>query len=94
MGAYNNRFADAILRERLKTNGAVLIQGAKGCGKTETAAQIAKSTVRLDVDDEIRRRMEFDPKSALEGPVPRLIDEWQEYPHIWSYIRREVDSRK
>jgi predicted AAA+ superfamily ATPase len=38
--------------------------------------------------------MELDPKSALAGPVPRLIDEWQEYPQIWNYIRREVDDRK
>jgi serine kinase of HPr protein (carbohydrate metabolism regulator) len=74
--------------------GAVLIQGAKGCGKTETAAQLAKSAARLDVDDDIRVRMELDPKSALAGPVPRLIDEWQEYPQIWNYIRREVDDRK
>ncbi|GHV43490.1 ATPase [Spirochaetia bacterium] len=38
--------------------------------------------------------MELDPKSALAGPVPRLIDEWQEYPQIWNYIRREVDDRQ
>jgi hypothetical protein len=38
--------------------------------------------------------MEYDPRLILEGAVPRLIDEWQEYPHIWNYIRREVDNRK
>jgi predicted AAA+ superfamily ATPase len=92
--AYLTRFADKTLRDRLRSSGAVLIQGAKGCGKTETAAQIAKSTARLDVDDDIRVRMELEPKSALAGPVPRLIDEWQEYPKIWNYIRREVDGRK
>jgi predicted AAA+ superfamily ATPase len=92
--AYLKRFADKILRDRLRGSGAVLIQGAKGCGKTETAVQIAKSAARLDVDDDIRIRMELDPKSALAGPVPRLIDEWQEYPQIWNYIRREVDDRK
>jgi predicted AAA+ superfamily ATPase len=92
--AYLKRFADKTLQNRLRGAGAVLIQGAKGCGKTETAVQIAKSVVRLDVDDDIRIRMELDPKSALAGPVPRLIDEWQEYPQIWNYIRREVDDRK
>jgi predicted AAA+ superfamily ATPase len=94
MGTYNKRFTDAILKKRLGGSGAVLIQGAKGCGKTETAAQIAKSIARLDVDDEIRVRMEIDPKSVLVGSVPRLIDEWQEYPQIWNYIRRAVDDRK
>jgi predicted AAA+ superfamily ATPase len=94
MGAYLTRFADMTLKNRLCSSGAVLIQGAKGCGKTETAIQIAKSTARLDVDENIRMRMELDPKSVLAGLVPRLIDEWQEYPQIWNYVRREVDDRK
>jgi predicted AAA+ superfamily ATPase len=91
---YLKRFADRVLKDRLRGFGAVLIQGAKGCGKTETAVQIARSAVRFDVDDDIRIRMELDPKSVLDGPVPRLIDEWQEYPQIWNHIRREVDDRK
>jgi predicted AAA+ superfamily ATPase len=94
MGGYLKRFTDTILKNRLKSAGAVLIQGPKGCGKTETAAQMAKSTARMDVDDDIRARMELDPKSVLTGLIPRLIDEWQEYPQIWNYIRREVDDRK
>ncbi|GHT83416.1 hypothetical protein FACS1894137_04430 [Spirochaetia bacterium] len=94
MGGYLKRFTDTILKNRLNSSGAVLIQGPKGCGKTETAVQMAKSTARMDVDDDIRVRMEIDPKSVLEGPVPRLIDEWQEYPQIWNYIRRAVDDRQ
>jgi predicted AAA+ superfamily ATPase len=94
VSTYLARFADKAIHERLRGSGAVLIQGAKGCGKTETAVQIAKSAVRLDVDNDIRMRMELDPKSVLAGPVPRLIDEWQEHPQIWNYIRREVDDRK
>jgi len=94
MKSYIKRFADKILENRLRVSGAVLIQGAKGCGKTETAVQIAKSAARLDVDDDIKIRMEVDPKSILTGKVPRLIDEWQEYPQIWNYIRHEVDDRK
>jgi predicted AAA+ superfamily ATPase len=39
-------------------------------------------------------KLEIDPKSTLSGLVPRLVDEWQEYPGIWNYIRREVDDRK
>ena len=91
---YLNRFADISLQNRLRNAGAVLIQGAKGCGKTETAVRMAKSTARLDVDHDMRIRMEVDPKSVLSGAVPRLIDEWQEYPEIWNHVRREVDDRK
>jgi predicted AAA+ superfamily ATPase len=93
MKAYHKRFTDTILKNRLKISGAVLVQGAKGCGKTETALQTAKSSIRMDIDD-IRILMELNPRSILTGKVPRLIDEWQEYPQIWNYIRREVDDRK
>jgi predicted AAA+ superfamily ATPase len=91
---YFKRFTDSLLEDRLRGSGAVLIQGAKGCGKTETALQAAKSVARLDVDNDIRLLMEIDPRLVLAGPVPRLIDEWQEYPQIWNYIRHEVDAGK
>lgn len=91
---YYKRFTDTILAERLQSSGAVLVEGAKGCGKTETATQMAKSIVRFDVDEQVRIRMEIDPQSVLTDAVPCLLDEWQEYPRIWNYVRREVDARK
>jgi predicted AAA+ superfamily ATPase len=91
---YHKRFADQALAERLQSSGAVLIEGTKGCGKTETATQIAGSVVRFDADEQVKIKMEIDPKSVLAGTVPRLLDEWQEYPQIWNYVRREVDERK
>ncbi|MDR0444350.1 MAG: DUF4143 domain-containing protein [Treponema sp.] len=94
MGNYLKRFADTALQDRLKESGAVLIQGPKSCGKTETAVQTAKSLIRLDTDVEMRDLMEFNPNAVLAGPAPRLIDEWQEYPQIWNFVRREVDDRK
>ena len=91
---YQKRFVDKLLSERLTSSGAVLIEGAKGCGKTETAKQQATSFVRFDADEQIKIMMEIDPKTVLTGQVPRLFDEWQEYPEIWNYVRREVDERK
>jgi predicted AAA+ superfamily ATPase len=44
--------------------------------------------------EEIKLKLEIDPKSTLSGLASRLIDEWQEYPGIWNYIRREVYDRK
>jgi len=40
--AYRARIVDNELRERLDANGAILIEGPKACGKTETALQVAK----------------------------------------------------
>jgi len=91
---YYKRFADKALAERLQSAGAVLIEGAKACGKTETAKQIAGSIVRFDADAQVKIKMEIDPGSVLTGDSPRLLDEWQEYPQIWNYVRREADERK
>ena len=43
MRKYKARIADKILEKRLLGKGAVLIEGAKWCGKTTTAEQIAGS---------------------------------------------------
>lgn len=42
MGAYKARIADKVLKEKLEGKGAVLIEGAKWCGKATTASQVAK----------------------------------------------------
>lgn len=90
---YRKRFADRVLTERLQSSGAILIEGAKGCGKTKTALQVVSSFVHFDVDEQVRIRMEIDPRSVLNGLTPRLLDEWQEFPQIWNHVRREVDER-
>jgi len=91
---YYKRFVDDALAERLQKSGAVLIEGTKGCGKTETAKQVSADIVRFDADEQVRIKMEIDPKTVLTGRTPLLLDEWQEYPQIWNYVRREVDERK
>ncbi|WP_298339327.1 DUF4143 domain-containing protein [Ferrimicrobium sp.] len=91
---YKDRVVDRELVERMEASGAVLIEGPKACGKTETALRIAKSWVMLDVDLEAKRALSVDPSLVLDGPTPRLIDEWQESPSIWNEVRRMVDQRK
>jgi uncharacterized protein len=84
---------DNELPRRLDALGAVLIEGPKACGKTETARQIAESEVLLDVDAQARQAASIDPSLVLEGETPRLIDEWQVVPELWDHVRREVDRR-
>src|SRR5690349_3845825 len=90
---YQSRVVDAELAARLEATGAVVIEGPKACGKTATARQRAASEVLLDVDDNARRLVDVDPTRILEGPTPRLIDEWQLEPSIWNVLRRAVDDR-
>jgi uncharacterized protein len=70
-----------------------VIEGPKACGKTATARQIAASEVLLDVDANARRAIAVDPALVLDGPAPRLIDEWQIAPVIWNHVRRAIDDR-
>ncbi|MDR0594450.1 MAG: ATP-binding protein [Bifidobacteriaceae bacterium] len=91
---YIARVADSELANRLGRSGAVLVEGAKGCGKTEMATRAAASWVRVDTDPDVPALMEIDPSRILDGAVPRLIDEWQWQPDLWNHIRRAVDDRK
>ncbi|MEJ7764131.1 MAG: AAA family ATPase, partial [Acidimicrobiales bacterium] len=90
---YLPRVVDAELDARLAAAGAVVIEGPKASGKTETARQRAASSVLLDVDENARRAAGVDPSLVLEGPTPRLIDEWQVEPGLWNHVRRAVDDR-
>jgi uncharacterized protein len=84
---------DEELGRRLETSGAVLIEGPKACGKTETARQKAASEVLLDVDEGARAAASLDPSLILDGDTPRLLDEWQLEPRLWNSVRRAVDER-
>lgn len=96
MKEYKNRLADSILTRKLASTGAVLIEGAKWCGKTTTAGQIAKSTLFMQDPAQKKQNIEMaemDPSFLLSGETPRLIDEWQLAPKLWDAIRYEVDKR-
>jgi len=68
--AYHPEIVDAELANRLSATGAVVIEGPKACGKTETARRAAASEVLLDVDANARRAIAIDPALVLTGPAP------------------------
>jgi len=91
---YKKRLVEAELMAKMAASGAVLIKGPKSCGKTETATRYAGSVLNMDRDPQVAIMMATNPRLLLEGEPPRLIDEWQEHPEIWNYVRHEVDQRK
>jgi len=91
---YKNRISDEELQRKLSASGAVLIRGAKACGKTESAKQLANSVLHLDRDEQAQLLFDTAPKRLLMGNTPRLIDEWQVIPKLWDHVRHEVDDRK
>lgn len=93
---YKKRVVDEILDFYLESMGAVLIEGPKWCGKTRTGEEHAKSVVKLqdpDNVDKYRAAIKAKPSILLEGPTPRLIDEWQDFPVLWNAVRYLVDER-
>lgn len=92
--SYQKRISDNELNRKLMASGAVLIRGAKACGKTESAKQLANSVLQVDRDPNISMIFDMAPQRLLLGDTPRLIDEWQVIPKLWDYIRHEVDDRK
>lgn len=93
---YYSRTADNLLSLLLDAFGAVLIEGPKWCGKTTTAEQFANSVIKMqdpDMEEEYLVTAETKPSLLLQGPTPRLIDEWQDVPALWDAVRTMVDKR-
>lgn len=93
---YHPRIIDGVIKRRLKSVGAILIEGPKWCGKTTTAEQVAKSKLNLGDPEELSKSQLIaigNINSLLDGDTPRLIDEWQTIPRLWDAVRSEVDRR-
>jgi predicted AAA+ superfamily ATPase len=92
---YLSRLSDLELQTALKSSGAVLIEGAKWCGKTRTASHVAKSILYMQDPDNSASYLamaDTKPSLLLKGETPRLIDEWQMAPVLWDAVRFKVDS--
>ncbi len=93
---YKQRVVDGLLDFYLECMGAVLIEGPKWSGKTRTGEEHAKSILKLqdpDNVDKYRAAVKAKPSILLQGPTPRLIDEWQDFPVLWNAVRHMVDER-
>lgn len=93
---YRPRIADRILERKLKGKGAVLIEGAKWCGKTTTAEMQANSILYMSEPGKVAQNIQLatiNPSLLLKGDNPRLIDEWQLAPQLWDAVRFEADHR-
>lgn len=94
MGRYISRIVDSLIERRLEVVGAVVIEGARGTGKTVCGQQHAKSAVWVDEELSDRPLVADHPEILIAGDVPRLLDEWQLLPRLWNLVRREVDRRQ
>ena len=90
---YLPRLVDREVEEALRASPAVVIEGPRACGKTWTGRRHARSEVPFDAAFENRLAAQVAPRQLLDGPVPRLLDEWQLAPGVWDAMRRACDDR-
>jgi len=90
---YRPRVVDTQLAASLEAIGAVVIEGPRACGKTETARRAARSEIRMDTPA-ARQAHAVSPALVLAGDTPRLIDEWPVEPDLWNDVRHAVDDRR
>lgn len=94
MDTYKSRIIDETIARKLRGVGAVVVKGAKWCGKTTTCEQHAKSVIYIE--DPLKRQANIEMadiniNQLIDGDYPRLLDEWQEIPKLWDAVRFRVD---
>lgn len=94
MPLYVPRIVDDEISRSLSSAGAVVLRGTRAVGKTESARRVAASELRLDSTDPRAVLARAQPGSALDGAMPRLLDEWQVVPELWNEVRHAVDDRQ
>lgn len=90
---YFNRFIEKEIFQAMKAVGCVVLEGAKGCGKSTTCQRFAKTTVELQYPKiyEKYKLMIANENNIFDDKRPILFDEWQKIPELWDMIRAEVD---
>lgn len=92
---YLKRIIEENIKKSMLTNGCVVIEGPKWCGKSTTAEMFAKSIVKLQRPATFRQYKmlsDIGDNNLLRGEKPLLFDEWQKIPDLWDYIRNEIDE--
>jgi predicted AAA+ superfamily ATPase len=88
---YHARVVDDEFDALIGELPAIVFEGAKAVGKTETAKRRART--RWELDNPAQREVAAaDPERLLQGRQPILIDEWQHVPAVWDLVRRSVDA--
>ena len=90
---YIARVGEARLGLALDAAPMVLIEGAKGCGKTWMGLSRSRSKMMLAEDANALNAARTITREVLaDGPRPKLVDEWQRVPEVWDAARGISDE--
>jgi predicted AAA+ superfamily ATPase len=88
---YLSRIVDGELDELMSSLPAIVLDGPRAVGKTETARRRAGEVFELD-DPAQLEVVAADPGSlvsSISGTI--LFDEWQRHPPLWDFVRRQSE---
>ena len=92
------RYIKPLFLEALKDAPVVLIHGPRQCGKTTLARMVGipKKYEYISFDDDVvTKATKEDPIGFVQGLSKRVIlDEVQKVPHIFSTLKKEIDSNR
>lgn len=91
MPEYYGRLVEKTIERKMKSCGAVVVEGPKFCGKTTTSLRYAKSSIKLNTSQAIQLA-KLETRNVLNGETPRVIDEWQTVPEIWNEVKSWIDE--
>ena len=92
MAEYYNRFIEKSIERKMRSSGAVVVEGPKFCGKNNDGASLCKSSIRLNTAHSIELA-KLETRNILNGGTPRVIDEWQTVPEIWNEVKAWIDEK-
>ena len=67
-------------------------EGVRGCGKTHTCLSVARTITHADEKTVVLPLIQSDPRLAISGDRPHVIDEWQTMPELQELAYREAEA--
>lgn len=67
-------------------------EGVRGCGKTHTCLSVARTITHADEKTIVLPLIQSDPRLAISGDRPHVIDEWQTMPELQELAYREAEA--
>jgi predicted AAA+ superfamily ATPase len=92
---YIDRELAGTIRKALRNFPALVLTGPRRAGKTMLLRKLCpKASYTLLEDPDTIARMRADPHGFLdELPLPAILDEVQNVPEIFAYVRSRIDAR-
>lgn len=89
---YFSRLSDQALPSLLNSYKILEVEGVRGCGKTWTCLSVAQTITHADEKTIVLPLIQSDPRLALSGARPHIIDEWGVMPELQKIAYREAEA--